>query len=160
MVKARKVADMRLRQTKLSPLFRCFAAAALFVWLAAQVLCTAHCNFGVCHSEAGQASCHGPAQSQSHHDEGDSPTPAHDESSATAACLTLKSALLGGGAPTLVQPEFFVLYTLPPIVLGLDATATEPVASISRDARPRDWVFTPEVSLGPALHSLAPPFAS
>lgn len=26
-----------------------------------------------------------------------------------------------------------------------------------RQAKPREWVFTPEVSLGPALHSLAPP---
>lgn len=29
-----------------------------------------------------------------------------------------------------------------------------------RPAKPRDWVFTPEVCLGPALHSLAPPVSA
>jgi len=38
---------MRPRQTKLSPLLRSFAGAALLVWLVAQALCLAHCNFGI-----------------------------------------------------------------------------------------------------------------
>jgi hypothetical protein len=32
-----------------------------------------------------------------------------------------------------------------------------PQSETLRQAKPRDWVFTPEVCLGPAFHSLAPP---
>ncbi len=151
---------MRSRQTKLSPLLRSFAAAGLLVWLTAQVLCTAHCSFGVCHGKAENASCHDSAQPQPHHDEGDSPTPAHDDSSTSASCLTLKTALVNGASLALVRPDLPVLYTLAPFALALDVTATEPAASFYRQAQPRDWVFTPEVSLGPAHRSHAPPFLS
>ena len=149
---------MPSRQTKLSPLLRSFAAAALVVWLAAQVLCTAHCNFGVCHGDSEHASCHDGAAPQPHHDDGDSPAPVHDDSATTAACLALKSALVGGGASTLVQPQLFVLYTLPPLALALEVAVAQLTAPFSRHARPCDWVFTPEVSLGPAHRCHAPPF--
>ena len=151
---------MRSRQTTFSPLLRSFAAGALFVWLTAQALCFAHCNFGVGHGSSEQPSCHASAPSQGHHDDGDSSSPAHHESSASAACSTLKTALLDSGATVLVQPNFHLLYTLAPVALALNATAVEPTASFSRQARLRDWVFTPEVCLGPAFRSLAPPFLS
>jgi hypothetical protein len=95
----------------------------------------------------------------SHHDE-DSSEPTRHDSDTTFACEVLKSVLVTGQTAVLVQPEFDLLYTLAPFTAALTATATEPAAPISRDAWPRDWVFTPEVSLGPALHSLAPPFLS
>ena len=151
---------MRLRQITLSPLLRSFAAVTLLVWLVAQVLCTAHCNFGACQGHVEHASCHGPAQPQSHHDDGDSPSPANDDSSTTATCLTLKTALLGGDAPTLIQLELAVLYALPPVVLALEATPTEPQASFFRQAKTRDWVPRHEVSLNPAHRSHAPPSLS
>ena len=40
-----------------------------------------------------------------------------------------------------------------------EAREGRPAASF-RQAKPRDWVFTPEVSLGPAFRSHAPPFIS
>ena len=150
---------MRSCQTTFSPLLRTFAAGALLVWVAAQVLCFAHCNFGVGHGDSEEASCHGSAPTPAHHDDGDSSSPTHDESSASAACSTLKTALLDSGATVLVQPNFHLLYTLTPAALALDATAVEPTASFSRQAWRRDWVFTPEVCLGPAFRSLAPPLA-
>ena len=150
---------MRSRQTTLSPLLRSFAAVALLVWLVAQALCTAHCNFGACHSDVEHASCHGPAHPQSHHDDGDSPSPAHDDSSTTATCLTLKTALGGVGAPTLIQPELAVLYALPPVGLALDATPTQPQASFFRQAQTRAWVSTHEVCLDPAHRSNGPPLS-
>ena len=149
---------MRSRQTSFSPLLRSFAAGALFVWLTAQVLCFAHCNFGVGHGSSEQPSCHASAPSQGHHDDGDSSSPAHHESSDSAACSTLKSALVGSGATALVQPDFHLLYTLAP--LTLHATVMEPTASFFRQAKVRDRVFTPEVCLGPAFRSLAPPALS
>ena len=139
-------------------LFRSVAAATLCVWLAAQVLCAAHCDFGICHGDEEHPACHGPEPSQSHHDDGDSPAPAHDDSSTTATCLTLKSALVSAAGPTVVPSELHVLYTLAP--LALDVTAAEPPLLHSRQAKSRDWVFTPEVCLGPALRSHAPPFSS
>lgn len=148
---------MRLRETTLRPLFRSVAAATLFGWQAAQVLCTAHCSLGVGDCETGDAHCHGPLASASHHDDGDSPKPAHDDTSTSAACITLKTALVNAGSLTLIQPDLFLLYTPPPFALALDVSAIEPEASFSRQAQPRDWVFTPEVCLGPAFRSQAPP---
>ena len=149
---------MRLRETRLNLLFRSVAAATLCVWLAAQVLCAAHCDFGVCRGDEEHPSCHGPEPSQSHRDDGDSPAPAHDDSSTTATCLTLKSALVSGVGPTVVPSELHVLYTLAPF--ALDATAAVPASLHSRQAKSRDWVFTPELCLGPAFRSHAPPFSS
>ena len=145
------------RPTSLSPLLRSLAAVTLVVWLAAQMLCTAHCNFGLCHGEAEHAACHDSAQPQAHHDHEDSPAPAHDDSSTTAACLTLESALVGDSVPAMIPPELHLLYSLAPVVLALNATATEPAAPSLRRARRDNWVLTPEVSLGPAHRSHAPP---
>jgi len=58
-----------------------------------------------------------------------------------------------------VKPEFQLL-ELPEFEPAVEATQTHLVAAFSRQARPRDWVFTPEVSLGPAHRSHAPPFLS
>ena len=152
-----RVPQLRSRQITFSPPLRSLAAGALLVWVAAQVFCFAHCNFGVGHSDSGEASCHGSAPTSAHHDDGDSSSPAHHESSASAACSTLKSALVGSSAATMVQPDFQLLYTLAP--LALDVTA-EPTVSYSRQPKARNWVFTPEVCLGPAFRSLAPPILS
>lgn len=62
-----------------------------------------------------------------------------------------------GEAHTLVVPDFPVLYFLPPVAFALDATASKPEAIFSRQPIHGDWVLTPEVSLGPAFRSLAPP---
>ncbi|MEO8427329.1 MAG: hypothetical protein ABI651_09485 [Verrucomicrobiota bacterium] len=158
MVNARNELNMRLGQTKLSPLFRSLAAVTALAWVAALVLCTIYCSFGGGHCDDKQASCHASTAAKEHHD-GDSSEPTHHDSSTTASCLTLNTVLLNGGSPALVQPHLPVLYTLAPFALALDATATEPTASFSRQAKLRDWVFTPEVCLGPAFRSLAPPLA-
>ena len=65
--------------------------------------------------------------------------------------------LAGGDAPALTAFQAHTLYLLSPVVLALDATEVQPKASFSRQVRTRDWVFTPEVCLGPAFRSLAPP---
>jgi len=69
----------------------------------------------------------------------------------------VKSALLGGSSAKLNPPTPAVLYTLPLIALALDSQFDQPTASLFRHARPHDWVFTPEVSLGSACRSHAPP---
>lgn len=149
---------MRSRQTILSPLLRSFAVLALVVFVAAQTQCFIHCNFGGGHGDSAPPSCHGAAPAQACHGQGESSSP--PVPSPTATCFTLKNLLTSGGALTLVVPDFFVLYLLTPLALALDVTATEPEAAFARQANHRDWVLTPEVSLGPAFRSLAPPFVS
>jgi hypothetical protein len=153
---------MRSRQTTLSPLFRSLAALALVVFVAAQAMCFVHCHFGGGQRDKAQPSCHGSPQTTASHDGRgdhnghDGPTPSTP--AAPTTCSTLKTMLAGGNAPPLSAPQFHTLYLLAPISLALDATETQPEASFSRHARSRDWVFTPELCLGPAFRSLAPPF--
>ena len=147
---------MRMRQTTLNPLVRTFAVLALMVFVMAQAMCFVHCNFGAGHGEEVQASCHSAPQPADSH-EGDSDcrpsTP-----SPTAACSTLKTMVAQGDAPTLTSFQTHTLYLLPSLVLALDAIETRPQASIVSQAHSREWTFTPDLCLGPAFRSLAPPF--
>jgi hypothetical protein len=152
---------MRLRPIILSPLLRWFAAVTLVTWLGAQALCQAHCLFEDCHDETGGTSCHAIATATSHHgDDHDASQPGHEDDSADSCCLTIKSALSGNSVFSLVIPEFSVLYAPIPITSPLGATTIEPVVSFSCQAQLRDWTFTPELRLGPAFRSHAPPFSS
>jgi len=148
---------MRSCPTALKPLFRHLAAVTLVVFVVAQVLCFIHCHSGGGHgSDAEKPSCHGTA-AQSHHDEDGSSSP---KPLPTGSCSTLKNLFASNGTLTLVVPDSPSLYVLNPFALALDTTAIEPSASISRHAGPREWSLTPEVYLGPAIHSLAPPLLS
>ena len=152
---------MRWRHTTLSPWFRSLAAMALVVFVAAQARCFVHCHFGGGHGEEAHPSCHGsPQTTASHdgHDDHDGPTPSTPAT--TSTCSTLQTMLPGGEAPALVPPPHHTLYLLAPIALALDATETQPQAPFFRQAWPRDWVLTPEVCLGPAHRSHAPPSLS
>jgi hypothetical protein len=66
--------------------------------------------------------------------------------------------LVGAEAPTPVAPQIHKLYLLAPMTLALDATNAQTKACSSYQACTRDRVFTPEMCLGPAFHSLASPF--
>jgi hypothetical protein len=144
---------MRSCQATLKPLFRSLAVLTLAVFVAAEVMCFLHCHLGGGHGDAGEPSCHSTASTHAGHDEDSSrpPTP-------STSCVTLQNLLTSTSTVVLIVPEFSELYTLPPLALALDAMATEPTAPVSRQAWRWDWVFTPEVSLGPAFRSLAPPF--
>jgi len=144
---------MRLRQTTLSPWLRSLAALALLVFVAAQTMCFIHCHFGGGHGNGdAQPACHGSAQAKATHADHDAPAPAP-----TTTCSTLKTMVAGADAPTVIAPQLHTLYLLAPISLALDATETQPNAAFFRQSWTRDWVFTPEVCLGPAFRSLAPP---
>jgi len=147
---------MRLRQTTLSPLLRSLAALALVVFVVAQAMCFVHCNFGGGHGDKAQPSCHSSPQHAASHDGDDDSAPSAP--SPTTACSTLKTMLAGGDAPMLTAFQTHTLYLLPSVVLALDAAVPRPQAVFGRQAHSREWVFTPEVCLGPAFRSLAPPF--
>jgi len=144
---------MRLSQTTLSPWLRSLAALALLVFIAAQAMCLIHCHFGGGHGNGdAQPSCHGSAQAKAAHDDHNAPAPAP-----TTTCSTLKTMLPGADAPTVIAPQLHTVYLLAPVLLALDATATQQKASFFRQAKTRDQVFTPAVCPGPAHRSLAPP---
>ena len=149
---------MNSRQTKLRPLLRWCGVVTLLVWLGAQTLCQAHCLFGACQSEADGAGFHATAAaSDSHH--GDKPNSNHKEHADDASCATLKSALSGNTTPSLIAPEFSLIYTLTPTAFTFDATTIKLAASFWRQIDRQNSILTPEVCLGSALHSLAPPLA-
>lgn len=148
---------MHPRQMKLSPLLRWMAVLTLVVWTGAQALCQVRCLASACQDESSGAGCVAEKASDSHH--GDEHSPGHHDESSDASCDTLKTALTGSTASPVVTPDFSLLYTLPPTALALVTTAIEPAASFSRHASSREWVFTPELSLGPAFRSHAPPLA-
>ena len=154
---------MHSRQTIFTPFFRWLAAGMVMVFLLAQALCFLHCNFGEGHGESKQASvsCHGPAPKKSCHGDGASSEPSDKNLPApTGACITLKTFLSNASVLQLSAPELPVLYLLGPAELSLDRAIPEPVEPILRRVWRHDRVFTPEVSLGPAFRSQAPPFLS
>jgi hypothetical protein len=146
---------MSLRQTKLRPFLRWCGVMTLLVWLGAQTFCQAHCLFDACQDEAGETGVHATAASDLHH--GDEPASHHKEHGDDASCATLKSALSGNTTPSLIAPEFSPIYTLTPIAFTFAATTIKLSASISRQIDRQNLIFTPEVCLASALHSLAPP---
>lgn len=147
---------MSLRRTTLSPLIRFVAVLLLTVFVAAQTVCFIHCSLGAGrgHANVGaRPSCHDPAPVKSHENGHNTPARAP-----TPTCSTFKTMLAEGYTPTLVPPQFHTLYPFPSMELVLETTEVQPQALSSRRAWPPNWVFTPEVCLGPALRSLAPPF--
>jgi len=147
---------MRLRQTTLSPLLRSLAALALTAFVVAQSMCFVHCHFGGGHADEAQPSCHGSPKRAVSHDGDDSSAPSTP--SPATACSTLKTMILGSDAPILAAFQAHTLYRLASVVLSLEAGETQAKAAFVCRDHSHEWTFTPEVCLGPAFRSLAPPF--
>ena len=149
---------MSLGRTTLSALFRFVAAVALVVFVAAQAMCFAHCHFGGGREDQAQPSCHASSRTTASRDVQDQPAPTAPAT--TPACSALKTMLITDDAGTLVAQPLTSLYILGAVFPTLIVTETQAEAAFSRQARPRDWVFTPLVCLGPAFRSLAPPLVA
>ena len=142
---------MASRRTPLNPLLRLLAATTLLCWLGALALCSTECFEGDSDHHAGQkeiASSHSDAH----------PTPdsenhsGHDDS----ACVSLKTLVPTAHTDLLPKPDFgFCFLSFVPLPQTL--TVAECEAPVSRQPPDREFVFTPEVFLGPAFRSLAPP---
>ena len=146
---------MRWRQTTLSPLLRCLAVLTLGAFVAAQAACFVHCHFGGGHGDAAKPSCHGGSSAKASHDKPHPPAPS--DPAPSASCNTLKVLMAGSGAYTLAAPVLQPVAFLAPPSLALSVPEVELDAAFLRQAYLRDWVFTPEVCLGPAFRSHAPP---
>ena len=148
---------MRSRPNIFSPLLRTCAAGALLLWVAAQALCFGHCNFGVRMTVAeSTATPQAAAQQPVSERHSCCPKPGKTSSS-DSVCATLKSALVDNDSSGTTQPNLSPLFTLALFSIILEVTATAPSATLFRPAEKHDWILTPEVCLGPAFRSLAPP---
>ena len=144
---------------------RAFAAVTLLAWVAAQILCTAHCSFGICSGE-GQASCHKsalqshhhePPEVEAHHHANHSGEPPASSDMPSSVCLALKSALVNSASLKVTYFQSQAFFTVWPVLLATDVKTFEQSAQILRQVKRAIWVFTPEVCLGPAFRGLAPP---
>lgn len=136
------------------------ALLVLVVWTTALAACTAHCFLGTSHLGivADRQNCHAPHQPPSpcH---GGPPGNAGGESDSGALCSTLKQMLVSQEVPAAPLPVLATLYFLTiPDIGGFDDPLSHIV--LPRRGSPAEFVVTPEVYLGPALHSLAPPVLS
>lgn len=124
----------------------------LMAWCSTLFFCSAHCLFGVgeCGAESRPGSCHA-ATAQS----GKSPTP---ESHGSPFChgfereIRFRNVLLVLESPPMPRAVFEAFERAP--LAGLSETSHK-VLFLRQKASPR--VCTPEVHLGPAFRTLAPP---
>ena len=147
---------MSLRQTKFRPWIRVIAGATLFAWLGALALCQTECCSGDEHQSASADHHHADATPHSHsHDQDHGNAPGSQKES--SFCLSLNSVLHTSSAISISKAALQPLYELPFAPATIGDTASAFACQHFRQGRPRDWVFTPEVCLGPAFRSLAPP---
>jgi hypothetical protein len=131
---------------------RVIAAVVLVFWSVALAICWHHCATGACSKQANsgeQPSCHGHSASA---DEG-APS---SSNSAENACFAKKPFASHLDVAHADSPTLHLAYISALLVVDYELQNSTDTVEI-RQATPRDWVFTPEVCLGPALHSLAPP---
>lgn len=149
------------RQPKPRPALRLCAAFSILVWLAAVSYCSLEAFIG--HAEVGehhgaQTATHATAQS---HDESgeshDSDKNGHEQES---CCDSFQAPPQHGNSLVLFKPDLGKLPSLNFLWLAQALTLDAPETTPPRQAQHREWVFTPEVCLGPAFRSHAPPSLS
>lgn len=142
---------MRLRRFQFARLLRVVAALMLVVFFAAETLCFFHCKFEAGNGARPTPACH-VAAGESCHANGAASTAG--EPAGAAPCPALKNMVAGSAPLSIGHPELAVLYVQAPFAPLVFSRSD---MLMFRPAKPSDWVFTPEVYLGPAFRSLAPP---
>ena len=138
--------------------WRACSLAVLMIWTAGMALCASHCSLGTQRLFALQLSCHSVSDEAGSCAGGTCGGDAKKSNKSASVCFTLKHLFAD-------TPQ--VVLTIP-LVPAFDATAALHALVIkgtttldtSRRTDLRDWVFMPEVSLGPALRAHAPPLLS
>lgn len=151
----------RSRQYRLNPLLRIGAALLVLVWLAATGLCSA--EHLIRHVES--AGAHESDLAVDHHDAAPSDADAghsHDsdkhDGDQHSCCDSPKILPQSAQSSLLAKYDFGKAFSLSALWLAQAVTLVQAHTAPSlRHAAERDWAFTPEVSLGPAFRSHAPP---
>ena len=145
---------MASRRTTLNPLLRLLAAATLLCWLGALVLCSTEC---LTPDSDCQPIHHDQQAASSHHDHGQAPDSDKHDCPDNSFCDSLKAVVHPPGNGFIFKQDFSLAYILGSAPLSQALTVSRPATPVFRQAWRRDWVFTPEVYLGPAFRSQAPP---
>lgn len=133
---------------------RVMAAVVLLCWSVALAVCWNHCASGTCEGRQATAadappSCHATT---------DADVPGSDSSDAAGnACFAKKPFAGERDGSALNAPLLSLAFLASDPAEILYELAAPPQAAPARQPDSSDWVFTPEVSLGPAFRSLAPP---
>jgi hypothetical protein len=143
---------MNLHKSSFHPMLRAVAAATLGAWLVSQIVCFVHCTYDGKSSTA-QPSCHASANKPCH-SAGNTPT--KPSSSSGMSCVSFAKILLSQSEAIVSPPELHVIYFIASM-LSNEPNPIPAELAIPREHRPLKWALTPEMSLGPAFYSLAPP---
>ena len=134
----------------MTPFLRIVAAIFLLVWVGAVVVCSAQPLLE--HPKADAAHHHD--SSADHHDGEEAPKDCHDDN---PFCDSLAKTVTPVSQPALVKPYLPVLYVFD-ISPGLLSSASHNAPILGARPPPDPlFILTPEVFLGAAFRSLAPP---
>lgn len=175
------------RQPKVSALLRIFAGTCALLWFVGIAICgvgrVCRCadNEGACAADAGPAHEHDAVSSHeqrhahdaehhhdaeahqhamaSHHPDVAMPEPCAGKNGCkdTRCCSTIQAFITTITPVVLPKPISQSVLSFSLLSLAREYVLTAPPSTALCQVKPRDWVFTPEVCLGPAFHSLAPP---
>ena|SRR5688572_4862886 len=138
----------------ISPAMRGIAALVLVCWSVALATCFHFCATRGCDrivTAKAESSCEAHCAKKNSNQQQESESPCGD-----STCFTKKPLAAEKNVARVDQPSLILAFLTAPLVLAFELPE-DADATFSRQALPRDWVFTPEVSLGPAFRSLAPP---
>ena len=140
---------MKTASVKLNPFLRLVAVGMLFIWVAAVTACIMRCSCADSDAEhMAQNSAKGKQDSQG----SDQDCNQHE-----SFCRSLHSLTPASPVTVSVPPASGLMLSLN-FLLGGQIIPVEPLERlVLRQPPDRQFVFTPEVSLGAAFRSLAPP---
>jgi hypothetical protein len=173
------------RQPKISALLRILAGTCALLWLVGIAVggmdrvCSCSSHDGDCAPHASPvhehaavlprehghsdhaAHPHGAEVHQhataSHHHDGAMPESSAGKNGCECGCSTIQALITTMTPVVMSKPVSQPVLNISPLCVGHQQVFASPPSETLRRAKPRDWVFTPEVCLGPAFHSLAPP---
>jgi hypothetical protein len=136
---------------------RLMAVVSLLLWLAASGICSVECAGGFQHCAGGAHSCcHPQSVSASGQSRGSEPQHSHDSS----ICISLHSLHAPAASALVTRPDAAPIFALNFISTADLAEVTAAKVPVSRQLQPADPLSRPEVSLGAASRSHAPPVLS
>jgi hypothetical protein len=173
------------RQPKVSALFRIFAGTCALLWFVGIAVCgvggVCRCadHEGACAVHAGPVQEHDDAESPheqghshgaehhhdaemqhataSHHHDGATPQSCDGKNGCKCGCSTIQAFITTITPIVLPKPISQPVLNISLLCAAPQQEFAAPPSETLRQAKPRDWVFTPVVCLGPAFYSLAPP---
>jgi hypothetical protein len=136
------------------------AALVLAIFAVAQGVCFVHCHPIKRTTETPVTSCHGKSSNSRGGSRENKESSAPQCPGPAFSCISLKTMLSSGDPAPVVPPILQVILRLPFLSEQWSSAELPGFKLIPRRAEFRDRTWTPEVYLGPALRSLAPPTAN